>query len=110
MSKKLPPKMPDHLAIEWLGNEPSNEPMLWAIYDTTVDLTDDRMREAHTNGLLVFGIETKEEAERIVREELKDHVPANIRWWGPTGKPSATDLQEQRLWEQGLLRSDEKLH
>ena len=82
MSKKLPLKMPDHLAIEWLGNEPSNEPMLWGIYDTTVDLTDDRMREAHTNGLLVYAIEAKEEAERIIRKELKDHVPANIRWLG----------------------------
>jgi hypothetical protein len=87
MSKKLPPKAPAHLAIEWLGDEPRYEPMLWAIYDTSVDLTDDRMRDAYTNGLLLFGIETKEEAERIVRKEMKDHVPAIVSWNSPIGMP-----------------------
>jgi hypothetical protein len=79
MSKKS--KAPVHLAIEWGGGEPDG--ILWCIYDTTVADkydTDYRMWDAYTGGMLIMGIETKEEAERIIREELKDHVPAIVSW------------------------------
>jgi hypothetical protein len=38
------------------------------------------MWDAYTGGMLIMGIETKEEAERIIREELKDHVLAIVSW------------------------------
>jgi hypothetical protein len=81
-------QIPGHLAIQWHDEETGCEPWLWSIYDTTVDLNDDRMRDHFNGGLLIYGIETREEAERIMKTELKNHVPANIRWFRPTGKPT----------------------
>jgi hypothetical protein len=99
MSKKLAPKAPAHLAIEWGGEEPDG--ILWCIRDTTVDADDYWMREVYTNGMLIMGIETKEEAERIVREKLNNHVPAAIQWYGQTEKRTPEYLRVRRERELG---------
>jgi hypothetical protein len=76
-------KLPAHLSIEWMGDEPKDNPCLWGIYDTSVLQMSDEDQQRHTKGLLVYGIETREEAERIIREEFWGHIPAIVTWHSP---------------------------
>jgi hypothetical protein len=73
--------MPSHLKIEWTG--PESIGLLWCIYDTSVMQMSPKDQEWHTKGLLVAGIETREEAERIVREQFWGHIPAIVTWNSP---------------------------